>query len=407
MQVIYNIAIYLMKFCCELLSLKNKKLKLMIQGQRETFKKLQSITKEDKIAWFHCASLGEFEQARNLIEVFKQTRKEYKILVSFFSPSGYEIRKNYQQADYVVYLPFDTKKNVRRFVAMAHPSVVFFVKYEFWYNYIRALKDVPLFQVSLILRKNHYLTRCYAYWFRKQLKYFNTFFVQDENTQKVLASIGYTNAVVCGDTRFDRVFEISKEPKHFPIIDKFCEEGKIFIAGSSWPADEKMINEAIYQRRDNLKIILAPHQIHKEHINEIQRLFPLNVLYSEADVESLKDKKVLIIDSIGMLSHIYGKGDITYVGGGFGIGIHNILEAAVFYKPVAFGPNNKKFKEAQDLLKRQGAKEINNKEDLALWVERLLTDKEYYNNVCRINGEYVENNAGATQKILQQIKNYL
>lgn len=407
MQVIYNIAIYLMKFCCELLSLKNKKLKLMIQGQRETFKKLQSITKEDKIAWFHCASLGEFEQARNLIEVFKQTRKEYKILVSFFSPSGYEIRKNYQQADYVVYLPFDTKKNVRRFVAMAHPSVVFFVKYEFWYNYIRALKDVPLFQVSLILRKNHYLTRCYAYWFRKQLKYFNTFFVQDENTQKVLASIGYTNAVVCGDTRFDRVFEISKEPKHFPIIDKFCEEGKIFIAGSSWPADEKIINEAIYQRRDNLKIILAPHQIHKEHINEIQRLFPSNVLYSEADVESLKDKKVLIIDSIGMLSHIYGKGDITYVGGGFGVGIHNILEAAVFYKPVAFGPNNKKFKEAQDLLKRQGAKEINNKEDLALWVERLLTDKEYYNNVCRINGEYVENNAGATQKILQQIKNYL
>lgn len=379
----------------------------MIQGQRETFKKLQSITKEDKIAWFHCASLGEFEQARNLIEVFKQTRKEYKILVSFFSPSGYEIRKNYQQADYVVYLPFDTKKNVRRFVAMAHPSVVFFVKYEFWYNYIRALKDVPLFQVSLILRKNHYLTRCYAYWFRKQLKYFNTFFVQDENTQKVLASIGYTNAVVCGDTRFDRVFEISKEPKHFPIIDKFCEEGKIFIAGSSWPADEKIINEAIYQRRNNLKIILAPHQIHKEHINEIQRLFPSNVLYSEADVESLKDKKVLIIDSIGMLSHIYGKGDITYVGGGFGVGIHNILEAAVFYKPVAFGPNNKKFKEAQDLLKRQGAKEINNKEDLALWVERLLTDKEYYNNVCRINGEYVENNAGATQKILQQIKNYL
>lgn len=407
MQVIYNIAIYLMKFCCELLSLKNKKLKLMIQGQRETFKKLQSITKEDKIAWFHCASLGEFEQARNLIEVFKQTRKEYKILVSFFSPSGYEIRKNYQQADYVVYLPFDTKKNVRRFVAMAHPSVVFFVKYEFWYNYIRALKDVPLFQVSLILRKNHYLTRCYAYWFRKQLKYFNTFFVQDENTQKVLASIGYTNAVVCGDTRFDRVFEISKEPKHFPIIDKFCEEVKIFIAGSSWPADEKIINEAIYQRRNNLKIILAPHQIHKEHINEIQRLFPSNVLYSEADVESLKDKKVLIIDSIGMLSHIYGKGDITYVGGGFGVGIHNILEAAVFYKPVAFGPNNKKFKEAQDLLKRQGAKEINNKEDLALWVERLLTDKEYYNNVCRINGEYVENNAGATQKILQQIKNYL
>lgn len=407
MQVIYNIAIYLMKFCCELLSLKNKKLKLMIQGQRETFKKLQSITKEDKIAWFHCASLGEFEQARNLIEVFKQTRKEYKILVSFFSPSGYEIRKNYQQADYVVYLPFDTKKNVRRFVAMAHPSVVFFVKYEFWYNYIRALKDVPLFQVSLILRKNHYLTRCYAYWFRKQLKYFNTFFVQDENTQKVLASVGYTNAVVCGDTRFDRVFEISKEPKHFPIIDKFCEEGKIFIAGSSWPADEKIINEAIYQRRNNLKIILAPHQIHKEHINEIQRLFPSNVLYSGADVESLKDKKVLIIDSIGMLSHIYGKGDITYVGGGFGVGIHNILEAAVFYKPVAFGPNNKKFKEAQDLLKRQGAKEINDKEDLALWVERLLTDKEYYNDVCRINGEYVENNAGATQKILQQIKNYL
>lgn len=407
MHTIYNIGIYLLQFACRLLSLKNEKIKLMVQGQKLTFSKLQSITKEDKIAWFHCASLGEFEQARNLIESFKQEKKEYKILVSFFSPSGYEIRKNYKMADYVVYLPLDTPKNVNLFVTMAHPSIVFFVKYEFWYNYIQALKDIPLFQVSLILRKNHYLTKSYSSWFRKQLRHFNTFFVQDNTTKEVLHSLGYDNAIICGDTRFDRVFAISKEEKSFPIIDNFCKGGeKVFIAGSSWPADERIIHDALYEK-ENIKIILAPHQIHKEHISDLQKMFPSNVLYSQADEETIKNKRVLIIDCIGILSYIYGKGDITYVGGGFGAGIHNVLEAAVFYKPVAFGPNNKKFKEAQDLLQQQSAKEINNKEDLASWVEHLLTDEEYYSTSCTLNGQYVENNAGATQKILKEINQYL
>lgn len=407
MHTIYNIGIYLLQFACRLLSLKNEKIKLMVQGQKLTFSKLQSITKEDKIAWFHCASLGEFEQARNLIESFKQEKKEYKILVSFFSPSGYEIRKNYKMADYVVYLPFDTPKNVNLFVTMAHPSIVFFVKYEFWYNYIRQLKNIPLFQVSLILRKNHYLTKSYSSWFRKQLIHFNTFFVQDNTTKEVLHSLGYDNAIICGDTRFDRVFAISKEEKSFPIIDNFCKGGeKVFIAGSSWPADERIIHDALYEK-ENIKIILAPHQIHKEHISDLQKMFPSNVLYSQANDENTKNKRVLIIDCIGILSYIYGKGDITYVGGGFGAGIHNVLEAAVFYKPVAFGPNNKKFKEAQDLLQQQSAKEINNKEDLASWVEHLLTDEEYYSTSCTLNGQYVENNAGATQKILKEINQYL
>ncbi len=379
----------------------------MLQGQKETFQKLQSIRKDDRIAWFHCSSLGEFEQARNLISVLRQARLDYKILVSFFSPSGYEPRKDYKEADYVVYLPFDTKRNARRFVSMVNPSVVFFVKYEFWYNYIRELGNTPLFQVSLILRKNHYLTKFYSSWFRKQLKCFNTFFVQDEGTKQVLHSLGYDNAIVCGDTRFDRVFAITREQKDFPVVEEFCKgKGKVFIAGSSWKEDERIIHDALYQRED-IKLILAPHQIHKEHIVEIQKLFPSNVLYSQADKENIRNKKVLVIDCIGILSYIYGKADITYVGGGFGVGIHNVLEAAVFYKPVAFGPNNKKFKEAQDLLKQKSAVEIKNKEELALWVERLLTDQEYYETSCVLNGKYVEDNAGATQKILKEINQYL
>lgn len=379
----------------------------MYEGQKLAFQKLKEIKQEDNTAWFHCASLGEFEQARNLIENFKQEFPDYKILLSFFSPSGYEIRKNYQYADYVVYLPFDTKGNAKRFINLTKPKIVFFIKYEFWYNYIIELKNIPLFQVSLILRKNHYLTKFYSFWFRKQLKNFNTFFVQDKETKEVLGKMGYNNSVVCGDTRFDRVLQISKQTKDFPLIETFCsEEKKIFIAGSSWLEDEKIIAEA-FEKKQDFKLIIVPHEIDQTHINEIQKLFANNVLYSQANNDNIKDKRVLIIDCIGILSYLYGKADITYVGGGFGVGIHNVLEAAVFYKPVAFGPNNKKFNEARALLSLNGAKEIHNAKELSLWVNKLLSDKEYYTKSCLVCGDYVKNNTGATQKILNEIKNYL
>lgn len=407
MRLIYNIGIYLLKVSCFFLSLFNKKIKLMYEGQKLAFQKLKEIKQEDNTAWFHCASLGEFEQARNLIENFKQEFPDYKILLSFFSPSGYEIRKNYQYADYVVYLPFDTKGNAKRFINLTKPKIVFFIKYEFWYNYIIELKNIPLFQVSLILRKNHYLTKFYSFWFRKQLKNFNTFFVQDKETKEVLGKMGYNNSVVCGDTRFDRVLQISKQTKDFPLIETFCsEEKKIFIAGSSWLEDEKIIAEA-FEKKQDFKLIIVPHEIDQTHINEIQKLFANNVLYSQANNDNIKDKRVLIIDCIGILSYLYGKADITYVGGGFGVGIHNVLEAAVFYKPVAFGPNNKKFNEARALLSLNGAKEIHNAKELSLWVNKLLSDKEYYTKSCLVCGDYVKNNTGATQKILNEIKNYL
>lgn len=407
MRLIYNIGIYLLKVSCFFLSLFNKKIKLMCEGQKLAFQKLKEIKQEDNIAWFHCASLGEFEQARNLIENFKQEFPDYKILLSFFSPSGYEIRKNYQYADYVVYLPFDTKGNAKRFINLTKPKIVFFIKYEFWYNYIIELKNIPLFQVSLILRKNHYLTKFYSFWFRKQLKNFNTFFVQDKETKEVLDKMGYDNSVVCGDTRFDRVLQISKQTKDFPLIEAFCSGGKkMFIAGSSWLEDERIIAEAFKERQD-FKLVIVPHEIDQTHINEIQKLFANNILYSQANNDNIKDKRVLIIDCIGILSYIYGKADITYVGGGFGVGIHNVLEAAVFYKPVAFGPNNKKFNEARALLLLDGAKEIHNAKEISSWVNKLLSDKEYYTKSCLVCGDYVKNNAGATQKILNEIKIYL
>lgn len=407
MRLIYNIGIYLLKVSCFFLSLFNKKIKLMCEGQKLAFQKLKEIKQEDNIAWFHCASLGEFEQARNLIENFKQEFPDYKILLSFFSPSGYEIRKNYQYADYVVYLPLDTKGNAKRFINLTKPKIVFFIKYEFWYNYIIELKNIPLFQVSLILRKNHYLTKFYSFWFRKQLKNFNTFFVQDKETKEVLDKMGYDNSVVCGDTRFDRVLQISKQTKDFPLIEAFCSgEKKIFIAGSSWLEDERIIAEAFKERQD-FKLVIVPHEIDQTHINEVQKLFANNILYSQANNDNIKDKRVLIIDCIGILSYIYGKADITYVGGGFGVGIHNVLEAAVFYKPVAFGPNNKKFNEARALLLLNGAKEIHNAKELSSWVNKLSSDKEYYTKSCFVCGDYVKNNAGATQKILNEIKIYL
>ncbi len=407
MRIIYNTTIYLLKFICFVLSFFDKKIGLMYKGQRETFFKLKEINKNDKVAWFHCASLGEFEQVRNLMENFKNKYPNYKILLSFFSPSGYEIRKNYQCADYVVYLPPDTRRNARRFINLAKPGIVFFVKYEFWYNYIIELKNIPLFQVSLILRKNHYLTKFYASWFRKQLKNFDTFFVQDNTTKKILSSFGYNNSEICGDTRFDRVLQISNQTTDFPKINKFCQgDEKIFIAGSSWFEDEKIIAE-VFKNRKDFKLIIAPHEIDRQHITSLQKLFDNSVLYSDTDENNLVGAKVLIVDCMGLLSQIYKRADVTYIGGGFGEGIHNVLEAAVFYKPIAFGPNNKKFKEAVDLLNLNSAKEIHDKEDLSLWIEALFVDKEYYKQVCYLNGNYVKTHAGATQKILNKIKSYL
>lgn len=402
MRLIYNLGIIIFSFACNIAALFSEKIRTMCKGQIQTWQKLSLLNKNKKTAWFHCASLGEFEQARNLIEEIKTTKPEYQILLTFFSPSGYEVRQNYAYTDCVVYLPFDTIKNAKRFIALVKPDMVFFVKYEFWWNYIFELKDTPLYSVSLILREKHYIFKPYSSWFRKQLSNFNMFFVQDKKTASLLNSINYANNKICGDTRFDRVYSMSKEHKTFPIINKFIDGKKVFIAGSSWPEDEKIIKKATDNLND-LKIILAPHLIDKNHISALLSQFDNSIAFSSLSEENAKNHCVLIIDNIGMLMFLYSLCDIAYIGGGFGAGIHNILEAAVFNKPVAFGPNNKKFKEAQDLIALGGAKEIINETNLSVWLTNLLYNETIYTNTANIAGAYVKENIGATNKILTEI----
>lgn len=398
----YNIAIYFLIAFCRIFSLFNKKIATMCRDQKDTWLKLSLLDKAKKTFWFHCASLGEFEQARNLIETIKNNDSNSQILLTFFSPSGYEIRKDYKYADIVAYLPFDTKKNAKKFVHLVNPYMVFFVKYEFWWNYIICLKDYRLYSISLILRKNHYLLNPLSFWFRKQLKNFDLFFVQDKTTSDLLISINYKNNIIVGDTRLDRVYSMSKEKKDFPLIKQFIDNKKVFLAGSSWPEDEKIIHKSLKEIH-NIKIILAPHLIDKKHISFLLNLFPNSITLSCLNANNYNDYNVLIIDNIGMLMYLYSMCTLAYIGGGFGEGIHNVLEAAVFNKPVAFGPNNKKFKEAQDLITINVGKEIHNSEQLQEWIQTLLQDETKYKEISTLAGSYVEQNIGATRKILQNI----
>ncbi len=403
MHCIYNIFIALYGCALRLIALFNRKVKTMLRGQARCFEVLKTIRQEDKVVWFHCASLGEFEQGRPLIEALKAKRPQYKILLSFYSPSGYEIRKDYSYADWVVYLPNDTKSNARRFVSLAHPEMTFFVKYEFWYNYLRALKGRRLFQVSLILRPNQYFFKPYGGWFARQLRVFEHFFVQNTQTLSLLKSIGIDNASLSGDTRFDRVAQIAQTAKRFPAIERFCEGNKkILLAGSSWEPDEEIIAQALQSL--DLKLIIAPHVIEKSHIRFIQNLFPDSVLYSEIEKVDLSEVRVLIVDCIGILSSLYRYCSIAYIGGGFGVGIHNTLEAATFGKPICFGTNYKRFQEAVDLVALSGAFCVENAGQLTDTLQKLCDNKEFYSASELACATYTKENAGACKRILDYLK---
>lgn len=403
MNLLYNIFIHLYIIILYLISPFNKKVRTMLKGEKECFEKLKSIRKEDKVAWCHCASLGEFEQGRPLLEEVKKQYPQHKILLSFYSPSGYEVRKNYPLADYIVYLPNDTKKNAKKFVSLVNPDLIFFIKYEFWYNYISALKGRRLFQVSLILRENQYFFTWYGKWFRKQLGTFEHFFVQNSQTADLLNKIGYKNVTISGDTRFDRVMTIANNAKSFPDIENFCKgDKKIILAGSSWLADEKIIEQAI--KNLDIKLIIAPHIVGDTHIKEIQELFPNAILYSEL-TENKKESNVLIINCIGILSNLYQYCDIAYIGGGFGVGIHNTLEAATFGKPICFGTNYHKFQEAVDLINLKAAYSISNEEELRQVFNKLLNNEEIYKQSAKASKNYVEEKIGACKKIIEHLKN--
>lgn len=403
MRFLYNTFIYIYIGILHLFSPFNKKIKTMLKGEKECFDKLKSISQNDKIAWFHCASLGEFEQGRPLLEEVKKHFPQHKILLSFYSPSGYEAKKDYSLADYIVYLPNDTRKNAKKFVSIVNPDLIFFIKYEFWYNYILELKGRRLFQVSLILRENQYFFTWYGKWFAKQLKNFEHFFVQNQQTATLLNKIGYKNITISGDTRFDRVMTIANNAKSFQDIEKFCQgDKKIILAGSSWLADEKIIEKAI--KNLDIKLIIAPHIVEQSHINEIQELFPQAILYSEL-AENKKESNILIINCIGILSNLYQYCDIAYIGGGFGVGIHNTLEAATFGKPICFGTNYQKFQEAIDLINLKAAYSISNEEELKEILSSLLSDKEKYEKSATASKNYVQEKVGACKKIIEHLKN--
>ena len=413
MQFIYNLFIFIYQNSVRISAFfGNEKARKWLGGRKDIFNKLSSsIGKDDKIIWFHCASLGEFEQGRPLIEAFRKQYADYKILLTFFSPSGYEIRKNYEQADYVFYLPIDTVKNARRFVEIVRPRAVFFIKYEFWFNYINELylRKIPFFMVSTIFRPSQHFFRFWGFWFRKQLRKVTFLFVQDEKSLELLESIKIYHADIIGDTRFDRVVALAEEEKEFPLIKRFGKDKPILVAGSTWPADEDKLLTMIDQLDIDFKLIIAPHQVDSEHIEQIKKKFSKYrpVLFSNADEKNISTSRVLIIDGIGYLSYLYRYATITYIGGGFGAGIHNLLEAATYGKPVIFGPNHSRFKEAIELKKNGGGFAISNSEELISLCQVLFTDNKKYEISAQAAKNYVIKNAGATEQVLEKVKEFL
>ena len=425
--MIYNLIIYLYLLGVAIYSCFNEKVRKMWRGERDAFRILkEKVDPEAKYVWFHAASLGEFEQGRPLMEQLRKDHPEYKILLTFFSPSGYEVRKNYEGADIITYLPLDTITNARRFLRLIRPVMAFFIKYEFWYNYLHILKhrNVPVYSVSSIFRPDQVFFKWYGRQYGRVLNCFTHFFVQNEISKELLGKIGIDCVSIVGDTRFDRVLQIKEAAKQLPLVEAFLmkqgdgsfvtshgvtkEPSPCFIAGSSWPPDEEIFIKYFNQHKD-WKLIIAPHVIGEDHLKQIEKLLEGRrvIRYSEYSDNSefsdqLQNAEVLIVNCFGLLSSIYHYGDIAYVGGGFGVGIHNLLEAAVWDVPVFFGPNNERFQEAQE-LKKSGGFEITCYEDFERQMDRFLADEDYLKVQGQLAGHFVKGQAGATQEVLSSI----
>ncbi|MCD8291982.1 MAG: 3-deoxy-D-manno-octulosonic acid transferase [Prevotella sp.] len=402
----YQIFICLYTVGVAIASFFREKVKKMWRGERESFKILkQKVDPKARYVWFHASSLGEFEQGRPIMERLRVEHPEYKILLTFFSPSGYEVRKNYDGADIICYLPLDTYYWARKFLNMIHIEVAFFIKYEFWWNYLRILqqRNIPVYSVSSIFRPKQIFFRWYGHDYGRVLKCFTRFFVQNEISKQLLATVGIENVEITGDTRFDRVLQIKKQSRKLPIVDAFKQNSKVFIAGSSWLPDEEIFIRYFNEHKE-WKLIIAPHLIGNDRVQQITSLLQCDaVRYTEATMENVKGVRCLIVDCFGLLSSIYGYGDVTYIGGGFGVGIHNVLEAAVWGVPVIFGPNNQRFQEALDLLASGGGHQIDRYDDF----ERLLDAYSADDNLRKADGEksanYVNSKAGATDRILSAV----
>lgn len=403
----YNLAIYIYQLGVMLYSLFDKKVRKMFIGERRAFKVLhEQVDPTAKYVWFHAASLGEFEQGRPLMEHLRKIHPEYKILLTFFSPSGYEVRKNYEGADIICYLPLDTPTNALRFLRSIRPCMAFFIKYEFWYNYLHILKHrgVPTYSVSSIFRPDQIFFRPYGRQYARVLKCFTRFFVQNEESRQLLGKIGITDVEITGDTRFDRVLQIAEQAKQLPVVEAFKQHRKVLVAGSSWQPDEDIFIKFFNEHRE-WKLIIAPHVIGEDHLRQIlSKLQRKTVRYTQTSPEEAAEADCLIIDCFGLLSSIYHYGEVAYVGGGFGVGIHNVLEAAVWDVPVIFGPNNNRFQEAQELLALKGGFEIDDERQFAELMTRLMADEDYLHEHGKAAGDYVKGRAGASAKILSEVK---
>ena len=405
----YNIIIYLYLLGVAIYSRFNEKVRKMWRGERDAFRVLrEKVDPKARYVWFHAASLGEFEQGRPLMEQLRRDHPELKILLTFFSPSGYEVRKNYEGADIICYLPLDTIRNARRFLRTIRPEMAFFIKYEFWYNYLHILKHrgVPVYSVSSIFREGQVFFRWYGRQYGRVLKCFTHFYVQNETSRQLLASIGLHNVTITGDTRFDRVLQIKNQAKVLPVVEQFAANSKVFIAGSSWQPDEEIFIKYFKQHPD-WKLVIAPHVIGEDHLQQIEKMLEgRKVLrYTKAvnDEGTQECPEALIIDCFGLLSSIYRYADVTYVGGGFGVGIHNTVEAAVWDVPVVFGPNHERFQEAQELKDCGGGFAIASYDDFAQLMDRFQADTQLMQSAGQAAGNYVKSKSGATKLILSAV----
>ena len=404
----YTLGIYFYIFFVRLAALfGHKKAKQMLAGHKETFAKLkESVKPGTSYVWFHASSLGEFEQGRPMIEKFRAEHPEYRVVLTFFSPSGYNPAKNYQQADVVCYLPFDTKRNVKRFFEILQPKMAFFIKYEFWLNFLLGLnkRSIPVYSVSSIFRKDQAFFKYWGGRYRLTLHCLTKLFVQNENSKALLKSVNVENVEVVGDTRFDRVVKILEQARQLPLVDAFVEGcDKVFIAGSSWGADEA-VYMPYFNAHNDWKLIIASHEVDDERVKAIEKQYNgVCVRYSSASMEDVRKASCLIIDCYGLLSSIYRYADVAYVGGGFGVGIHNVLEAAVYGVPVFFGPNNKKFQEAQKLIECGGGLEISSAAAFEQRMNEFENDPKLLENAGNAAGNYVNGNSGASARIFKSL----
>jgi 3-deoxy-D-manno-octulosonic-acid transferase len=424
MAVLYSFSIFLFGLAIRVGALFSGKARRWNRGRRGLFSSIVEGLKDlpeerqARVVWFHIASLGEFEQGRPLMEKMREMHSQCVIVLTFFSPSGYEVRKNTPVADHVWYIPLDTPGNMRRFIRLVRPSMAFFVKYEFWYNALKELRrnEIPVFLVSAAFRPGQLFFRWYGGWFRRQLGNITWFFLQTGEAKTLLESHGIRNFSVTGDTRFDRVAAIASQPKEFPLVEKFCSGSPVLIGGSTWPEDEALLMPLIINRKVRLKYIIAPHEVHGSRIESLISAIrktpgmPVGqhsiVRFSELTKGNAAKAKVLIVDSIGQLAYLYRYASFALIGGAFGAGLHNILEAVTFGKPVMFGPNYKKFTEANELIRLGGAMCVHDPEESRLFVKRLLSDPVHLNHmadVCRI---YADSNRGATNRIFEAIRSF-